>query len=108
MKSEILILGSGTSMGVPTLGCACPVCTSSDPRNTRSRPSIAVQWNSHTVVIDTGQDCRPQFLGEDTPPTDAVLSPHPPAGHIPGMDDLRPLSFQHRTGLPPYADDTTT
>ena len=108
MKSEILILGSGTSMGVPTLGCGCPVCTSSDPRNTRSRPSIAVQWNSHTVVIDTGQDFRQQVLREDIRHIDAVLYTHPHADHILGMDDLCPLSFQHRNGLPLYADDTTT
>jgi len=107
MKAEIIILGSGTSMGVPTLGCDCSVCTSSDPRNTRSRPSIAVQWDTHTVVIDTGQDFRQQALREHIRHIDAVLYTHPHADHILGMDDLRPLSFQCPNGLPLYADDAT-
>lgn len=108
MTAEIIILGSGTSMGVPTLGCDCEVCTSADPRNTRSRPSIAVQWGTHTVVIDTGQDFRQQALREHIRRIDAVLYTHPHADHILGMDDLRPLSFQHPNGLPLYADDATT
>lgn len=107
MNAEILILGSGTSMGVPTLGCTCAVCTSTDPRDTRSRPSIAVQWDGHTVVIDTGQDFRQQALREHIREIDAVLYTHPHADHILGMDDLRPLTF-HRTGpVPLYADDST-
>lgn len=107
MKAEIVILGSGTSMGVPTLGCDCPVCTSTDPRDTRTRPSIAVQWDAHTVVIDTGQDFRQQVLREHIRHIDAVFYTHPHADHILGMDDLRPLSFQHPNGLPLYADDAT-
>jgi phosphoribosyl 1,2-cyclic phosphate phosphodiesterase len=107
MKAEIVILGSGTSMGVPTLGCDCPVCTSTDPRDTRTRPSIAIRWDTHTVVIDTGQDFRQQVLRENIRRIDAVLYTHPHADHILGMDDLRPLSFQHPNGLPLYADDAT-
>lgn len=107
MKAKIVILGSGTSMGVPTLGCDCPVCTSTDPRDTRTRPSIAIQWNTHTVVIDTGQDFRHQVLRENIRHIDAVFYTHPHADHILGMDDLRPLSFQHPNGLPLYADDAT-
>jgi phosphoribosyl 1,2-cyclic phosphate phosphodiesterase len=107
MKAEVVILGSGTSMGVPTLGCSCAVCTSADPRNTRSRPSIAVQWDTHTVIIDTGQDFRQQALRERIQHIDAVLYTHAHADHILGMDDLRPLSFQHPGGLPLYADDAT-
>ncbi|MGC2162915.1 MAG: MBL fold metallo-hydrolase [Silvibacterium sp.] len=107
MKAEIVILGSGTSMGVPTLGCNCAVCTSADPRNARSRPSIAVQWDAHTVIIDTGQDFRQQALREHIQRIDAVLYTHAHADHILGMDDLRPLSFQHPDGLPLYADDAT-
>jgi len=108
MKAEIVILGSGTSMGVPTLGCDCAVCTSSDPHNTRSRPSIAIQWNGKTVVIDTGQDFRRQALRENIQHIDAVLYTHAHADHILGMDDLRPLSFKHPDRLPLYADDETS
>jgi phosphoribosyl 1,2-cyclic phosphate phosphodiesterase len=107
MKAEIVILGSGTSMGVPTLGCSCAVCTSSDPRDTRSRPSIAVQWDTHTVVIDTGQDFRQQALREHIRNIDAVLYTHPHADHILGLDDLRPLTFNRPDPLPLYADDAT-
>ena len=112
MKAEIVFLGSGTSMGVPTLGCRCAVCTSTDPRNRRTRPSIAVRWHQsespRTVVIDTGPDFREQALREHIRHIDAVLYTHAHADHILGMDDLRPLSFQHKPYLLPlYADETT-
>lgn len=107
MKAEILILGSGTSMGVPTLGCNCEVCTSADPRDNRTRPSIAVQWGDHTVIIDTGQDFRQQVLREHIRHIDAVLYTHPHADHILGMDDLRPLTFERGSPVPLYADDAT-
>lgn len=107
MQAEILILGSGTSMGVPTLGCSCRVCTSTDPRNARTRPSIAIRWDGHTVVIDTGPDFRQQALREKLDHIDAVFYTHPHADHILGLDDLRPLSFRHPNRLPLYADDAT-
>jgi phosphoribosyl 1,2-cyclic phosphate phosphodiesterase len=107
MQAEIVILGSGTSMGVPTLGCNCVVCTSTDPRNTRSRPSIAVEWEGNRVLIDTGPDFRQQALREKIQHVDAVLYTHPHADHILGLDDLRPLSFRHAAGMALYADDRT-
>ena len=113
MQAEIIILGSGTSMGVPTLGCGCRVCTSTDPRNARTRPSIAIRWNdhtvvnNHTVVIDTGPDFRQQALREKIDHVDAIFYTHAHADHILGLDDLRPLSFRHPNRLPLYADDPT-
>jgi phosphoribosyl 1,2-cyclic phosphate phosphodiesterase len=112
MKAEIIVLGSGTSMGVPTLGCRCAVCTSTDSRNRRTRPSVAIEWNSgdaqRLVVIDTGPDFRDQALREGIRHVDAVLYTHAHADHILGLDDLRPLSFQHKPGrLPLYADEQT-
>ncbi len=104
-KAEITILGSGTSMGVPTLGCTCRVCTSTDPRDRRTRPSIAVAWEGHRVVIDTGPDFRMQALREGIDHVDAVLYTHSHADHILGLDDLRPLSFKHKNKIPLYADD---
>jgi phosphoribosyl 1,2-cyclic phosphate phosphodiesterase len=92
-------------MGVPTLGCACRVCTSTDPRDRRTRPSIAVAWEGHRVVIDTGPDFRMQALREGIDHVDAVLYTHSHADHILGLDDLRPLSFRHKNGIPLYADD---
>jgi phosphoribosyl 1,2-cyclic phosphate phosphodiesterase len=112
MKAEIIVLGSGTSMGVPTLGCRCAVCTSPDPRNRRTRPSIAIVWEDdgaeRTVVIDTGPDFREQALREDLRHVDAVFYTHAHADHILGLDDLRPLSFAHKPGfMPLYADRET-
>jgi phosphoribosyl 1,2-cyclic phosphate phosphodiesterase len=105
VQAQILILGSGTSMGVPTLGCTCSVCKSADPRDRRTRPSIAVQWEDHTVLIDTGPDFREQALREGLTRVDAVLYTHSHADHILGLDDLRPLSFKRKEKIPLYADD---
>jgi phosphoribosyl 1,2-cyclic phosphate phosphodiesterase len=105
VQAEITILGSGTSMGVPTLGCTCRVCTSTDPRDNRTRPSIAVAWGEHRVVIDTGPDFRMQALREGITHVDAVLYTHSHADHILGLDDLRPLTFRHPGKLPLYADE---
>lgn len=104
MQAEITILGSGTSMGVPSLGCTCQVCTSTDPHNRRTRPSIAVAWAGHRVIIDTGPDFRMQALREGIDHVDAVLYTHSHADHILGLDDLRPLSFKHKSKIPLYAD----
>jgi phosphoribosyl 1,2-cyclic phosphate phosphodiesterase len=92
-------------MGVPTLGCTCRVCTSVDPRDRRTRPSIAVVWEGHRVVIDTGPDFRMQALREGIDHVDAVFYTHSHADHILGLDDLRPLSFKHTSKIPLYADD---
>ena len=111
MQASLIILGSGTSMGVPTLGCDCPVCTSSDPRDIRLRPSAAVVWptpgDAHHVIIDTGPDFRAQAINHRIDNVDAVLYTHSHADHILGMDDLRPLSFKGKEKIPLYADDTT-
>ena len=99
-------------MGVPTLGCACRVCTSTDPRDRRARPSVAIEWQDgnreHRVLIDTGPDFREQALRFGIRSIDAVFYTHPHADHILGLDDLRPLTFVHRDrGMPLYADDAT-
>jgi phosphoribosyl 1,2-cyclic phosphate phosphodiesterase len=94
-------------MGVPTLGCTCRVCTSADPRDRRTRPSIAVTWAGHRVLIDTGPDFRMQALREGIDHVDAVLYTHAHADHILGLDDLRPLSFKHKNKIPLYADDAS-
>ncbi len=112
MEGTIVILGSGTSMGVPTLGCTCRVCTSADPRDRRLRPSIAVEWKhagtDHRIVIDTGPDFREQALREHIRHIDAVFYTHSHADHILGLDDLRPLTFLNKQrSLPLYADDST-
>lgn len=84
-------------MGVPSLGCACAVCTSADPHDKRLRPSVLVRWREagveRSVVIDTGPDFREQALRAGISRVDAVLYTHAHADHILGMDDLRPLSY---------------
>ena len=107
MQAEITILGSGTSMGVPSIGCTCRVCTSTDPHDKRTRPSIAIAWQDHRVVIDTGPDFRMQALREGIDRIDAVLYTHSHADHILGLDDLRPLTFKLENRLPLYADDAS-
>jgi phosphoribosyl 1,2-cyclic phosphate phosphodiesterase len=107
MEATLTFLGTGTSMGVPTLGCDCAVCTSTDPHNRRTRPSIRLAYNSHTVLIDTGPDFHAQALRENIRRVDAVLYTHGHADHVMGFDDLRPLSFHTKGDLPIYADDAT-
>jgi phosphoribosyl 1,2-cyclic phosphate phosphodiesterase len=105
--AELVFLGTGTSMGVPTLGCTCDVCHSTDPRNNRTRASIAVKYAGRTVLIDTGQEFRMQALREGIDRVDAVLYTHGHADHVLGFDDLRPLTFGKGGDTPLYADDET-
>ena len=110
MEATLTFLGSGTSMGVPTLGCDCAVCASAyDPSspNRRTRPSVLISFGGHNVVIDTGQDFHVQATRENLRSVDAVLYTHGHADHVLGMDDLRPLSFARPGGLPLFADDST-
>jgi len=115
MEGTLTFLGTGTSMGVPTLGCDCAVCTSSDPRDRRLRPSLLLRWpegaGERVVVIDTGPDFREQALRSRIGRVDAVLYTHGHADHILGLDDLRPLSFivSRESGpIPLYASDEAT
>ncbi len=110
MQATLTFFGSGTSMGVPTLGCGCAVCT--DARrpgslNRRTRPSILLAYNGHNVLIDTGPDFHAQATREGLTKVDAVLYTHGHADHVLGMDDLRPLSFGKGADLPLYADAAT-
>jgi phosphoribosyl 1,2-cyclic phosphate phosphodiesterase len=108
MEATLTFLGTGTSMGVPTLGCDCAVCTSTDPHNRRTRPSIRLEYDGRVVLVDTGPDFHAQALREGIRRVDAVLYTHGHADHVMGFDDLRPLSFHVKGGeLPIYADDET-
>jgi phosphoribosyl 1,2-cyclic phosphate phosphodiesterase len=107
MKAVLTVLGSGTSMGVPTIGCDCKVCTSTDARDRRTRPSVMLEYGGHAVLIDSTPDFREQALREKIRRLDAVLYTHAHADHILGLDDLRPLTFKHKDKLPLYADEAT-
>lgn len=108
MKPAILtVLGSGTSMGVPTIGCGCSVCRSTDPHDKRTRPSALVQYDGHNVVIDTTPDFRAQALRANLKRLDAVLFTHAHADHILGLDDIRPFNFHQGTKIPIYGSRDT-
>jgi phosphoribosyl 1,2-cyclic phosphate phosphodiesterase len=103
MKATLTVLGSGTSMGVPTIGCSCAVCHSSDPHDRRTRPSILLEFGGKFVLVDTTPDFREQAIREHIMRIDAVLYTHTHADHILGIDDLRPLSYHHDGKIPLYA-----
>ena len=99
------ILGSGTSTGVPEIGCTCEVCTSSDPRDRRLRASALLETEDARILIDCGPDFRQQMLGLPFRPIDGVLITHEHYDHIGGLDDLRP--FCRFGDVPIYAEVAT-
>lgn len=99
---KIRVLGSGTSTGVPLVGCSCATCLSTDPRDKRLRPSILVESDTTTVVIDTSADFRYQMLRENVKKIDAVVFTHHHFDHIGGFDDVRAFNFMLRKALPIY------
>jgi phosphoribosyl 1,2-cyclic phosphate phosphodiesterase len=100
---RLTVLGSGTSMGVPTLGCHCAVCESTDPRDKRTRPSILLAYGGHNLVIDTTPDFRYQAMRAKIDRLDAVLFTHGHADHVMGLDDIRAYNLKQRGTVPIYA-----
>jgi phosphoribosyl 1,2-cyclic phosphate phosphodiesterase len=105
--ASILVLGSGTSVGVPMIGCRCKVCTSSDSRDRRLRPSVLLRLGDKRVLIDTSPDFRHQALRFGIDRIDAILYTHSHADHILGLDDVRPFNFMQRGNIPIYASAQT-
>jgi phosphoribosyl 1,2-cyclic phosphate phosphodiesterase len=104
---NITILGCGTSTGVPMVGCRCPVCSSEDPRDKRTRASIVVETAGNYILVDTSTDFRKQAIRERIPHIDAVLFTHSHADHIHGIDDLRGFHFIHQRVIPCYGSEET-
>ncbi|MDA8053398.1 MAG: MBL fold metallo-hydrolase [Deltaproteobacteria bacterium] len=103
---KVLVLGCGTSTGVPLIGCNCKICTSDNPRNKRLRPSILVSENNLNILIDTPPDLRTQALKENVKNIDAVLYTHTHADHLFGIDDLRMFNYIKKAPIPIYAAGT--
>jgi phosphoribosyl 1,2-cyclic phosphate phosphodiesterase len=101
---KITFLGTGTSSGVPLIGCDCAVCTSADPKDNRLRTSILVQSATTTLVVDTGPDFRYQMLREKVMKLDAVVFTHPHRDHMAGLDDVRAYNFFQKKHIDIYAD----
>lgn len=104
---RLTVLGSGTSMGVPTVGCECAVCRSTNPRDKRTRASILLSYSGRNVVIDTTPDFRYQALRAGLKRLDAILFTHGHADHILGLDDVRPFNLKQQAPLPVYAAQET-
>jgi phosphoribosyl 1,2-cyclic phosphate phosphodiesterase len=104
---RITVLGSGTSSGVPTIGCGCATCSSRDPRDNRLRPSILVEYGGKNVLIDTTPDFRAQALRAGIGRVDAILYTHAHADHILGLDDVRPLNYHQKMSIPAYGTEAT-
>lgn len=104
---KFTILGSGTSTGIPMVGCGCKVCRSPDPKDKRTRTSLLVENNGLRILVDTSTDLRFQAIRENIPDIDAVLFTHAHADHIHGIDDLRGFHFIHKNIVPCYASENT-
>lgn len=104
---KFTILGSGTSTGIPMVGCNCNVCRSTDPKDNRTRTSLLVESENSYILVDTSTDLRIQALRENIPYIDAVLFTHAHADHIHGIDDLRGFHFIHKNIIPCYASQET-
>ena len=105
MTMKLTFLGTGTSVGVPTIGCTCRVCSSTDPHDKRLRASVLVESGDTRVLVDCGPDFRQQMLGREFKKIDAVLLTHEHYDHVGGIDDLRPFCTFGEVGV--YADGNT-
>lgn len=105
MKSKITFLGTGTSQGVPMIGCDCHVCKSTDPKDSRLRTSALIEHNGFKIIIDCGPDFRQQMLREGIKDADAVLLTHQHKDHTGGLDDIRAFNYFRRAAFPIYAEE---
>ena len=104
---KITFLGTGTSSGVPMIGCDCEVCTSPDKKDKRLRSSILVESDTTTIVVDTTPDFRYQMLRANVKKLDAVLFTHPHKDHVAGLDDVRAYNYFQKKPMEVYANSLT-
>lgn len=103
----VTFLGSGTSTGVPVVGCHCEVCASSNPKNKRLRQSVKIEMKGKHFLIDTTPDLRLQLLRDPIPRLDFILYTHSHSDHIMGLDDIRPFNFHQREPIHAFASPST-
>jgi phosphoribosyl 1,2-cyclic phosphate phosphodiesterase len=99
---KITFLGTGTSQGVPPIGCRSDVCLSENPRDKRLRASIHVEWNGLSLVVDCGPDFRYQMIRAGISHVDALLFTHEHRDHTAGLDDIRPFNYLQGAAMPVY------
>jgi phosphoribosyl 1,2-cyclic phosphate phosphodiesterase len=104
---KVTFLGTGTSQGVPLIGCTCKVCTSTNPKDNRLRCAIAVQTETTCIVVDAGPDFRQQMLRYKILDIDAILLTHSHKDHIAGLDDVRAYNYIHKKPMDVYANEFT-
>ena len=104
---KLTLLGTGTSFGVPVVGCPCAVCASTDPRDKRSRCAALIQQGGRTLLIDTPPELRLQLLAAQVTSVDAVLYTHEHADHVAGIDDLRVFSDREKREVPLFGSVAT-
>jgi phosphoribosyl 1,2-cyclic phosphate phosphodiesterase len=102
---KVIILGSGTSQGIPVIACECPVCRSKDKKDKRLRSSVLVEINNKTIVIDTGPDFRQQMLRQNVKKLDAIIFTHEHKDHIAGLDDIRSYNWIYKKPIDIYAEE---
>ncbi|MBQ4192350.1 MAG: MBL fold metallo-hydrolase [Bacteroidales bacterium] len=103
-KAKLTFLGTGTSQGVPIIGCHCPVCRSADPHDKRLRSAALVEYGGLTILVDAGPDFRIQMLREDVCHIDAILLTHNHMDHTGGLDDVRALNYIDRKAVHIYCE----
>jgi phosphoribosyl 1,2-cyclic phosphate phosphodiesterase len=99
---QLTFLGTGTSQGVPLIGCDCPVCQSPDPRDSRLRSSVMLEWDDQRFVIDTGPDFRQQMLRETVKHLNGIVFTHEHKDHVAGLDDIRAFNFMTQKPMDIY------
>lgn len=107
MSWKVTMMGSGTSSGVPVIACRCPVCTSDEPRNRRTRAGLKLELPGGTLLVDTPTELRLQSIAFGLDRVDGVLFTHAHADHIFGLDDLRIFNFRQRQDIPCYGSPAT-
>lgn len=101
---KVVLLGTGTSQGVPVIGCECKVCKSADSKDNRLRTSVYIEHKKHSILIDAGPDFRQQMLREKITKLDAILFTHEHKDHVGGLDDVRAYNFMTNKPMDVYAE----